>query len=88
MDSLAVIEISKEAIIVLLKVSLPLLLVALFVGLTISLFQALTQIQEPTLSFVPKILAIFLMMLLMLNFIGSTMGAFTEEIMAMIVKLD
>jgi|JI10StandDraft_1071094.scaffolds.fasta_scaffold245925_3 flagellar biosynthetic protein FliQ len=85
MDSLAVIDVSKEAIMVLLKVSLPLLLVALIVGLAISLFQALTQIQEPTLSFVPKIIAMFLMLLLMLNFIGSTIGGFADDVMSRIV---
>lgn len=88
MDSLAVIEISRQAIYVLLKISLPILLVALFVGLSISLFQALTQIQEPTLSFVPKIIAIFCTLLLTLGFIGSTMMVFTEEIMSTIVNLN
>ncbi len=88
MDSLAVIEISRQTIYLLLKISLPILTVALIVGLVISLFQALTQIQEPTLSFVPKIIAIFCIILLTLTFIGSNMMHFTEEIMTMIVHLD
>ena len=56
MDSLSALEISREAIYILLKVSLPILIGALSIGLIVSLFQALTQIQEPTLSFVPKII--------------------------------
>ena len=88
MDSIAVIDISKEAIYLLLKTALPLLLVALFVGLIISLFQALTQIQEPTLSFVPKIIAIFLTLILSLGFIGSSMRHFSDEIMSQIINLE
>ncbi|MDF3047492.1 MAG: flagellar biosynthetic protein FliQ [Candidatus Midichloriaceae bacterium] len=87
MDSLAVVDISRHAIYLLIKISLPILLVALFVGLAISLFQALTQIQEPTLSFVPKIIAIFFTLLIALNFIGSNMLVFTEEIMQMIANV-
>lgn len=52
------------------------MLVALVVGLTIALFQALTQIQEMTLTFVPKILVIFLMLVLYLPYILNTMQGF------------
>jgi flagellar biosynthetic protein FliQ len=62
-----IIEIAQDSLIVLLKLSLPLLLVALVVGVLISLVQALTQIQEPTISFVPKIIAVFFSLLLSLN---------------------
>lgn len=54
-----VMEIGRQAIMVLLLVSAPLMLVALLTGLIISIFQAATQINETTLSFVPKIVAIF-----------------------------
>jgi len=54
-----VMEIGRQAIMVLLLVSAPLMLVALLTGLIISIFQAATQINEATLSFVPKIVAIF-----------------------------
>ena len=55
-----VLDVSRDAIVTLLLVASPLMLVGLIVGVVISLFQALTQIQETTLVFVPKILAIFL----------------------------
>lgn len=87
MDSFFI-EIAQETIWVLLKISLPILLVALVVGLVISLFQALTQIQEPTLSFVPKIIAIFLTLLLLFNYIGATLKNFSDQIMTRIVNID
>ena len=59
MDAENIINIAQDSVMVLLKLSLLLLLVALFVGVLISLIQALTQIQEPTISFVPKIIAVF-----------------------------
>ena len=55
-----VLDVARDAIVTLLLVSAPLMLVGLIVGVAVSLFQALTQIQESTLVFVPKILAIFL----------------------------
>ncbi|MDD3445385.1 MAG: flagellar biosynthesis protein FliQ [Zavarzinia sp.] len=75
-------DIAREALFTILIVSAPVMLVALTVGLTISLLQALTQIQEATLSFVPKILAIFAVLLLALPFMGEQLGAFTNQIMA------
>jgi flagellar biosynthetic protein FliQ len=80
METTEVLEISRQAIFVLLKCSLPLMLVALVVGVVISLFQALTQIQEMTLSFVPKIVAIFIVMILLLPFILDTMRDFSAEL--------
>ena len=59
MTAAEAIEISREAIIVLLKIGVPVMLIALIVGLAVSLLQALTQIQEMTLAFVPKIIVIF-----------------------------
>lgn len=60
MTPVEVVEIGRSAIWVLLKTAAPVMLIALGVGLVVSLFQALTQMQEMTLAFVPKILAIFL----------------------------
>ena len=54
-----VIDVARDAIYTLIIVSAPVMLVGLIVGVVVSLFQALTQIQEQTLAFVPKILAIF-----------------------------
>ena len=82
-----VLDLAREAILVMLQVAGPVMLVALTVGLIISLVQALTQIQEMTLTFVPKILAIYLSLLLFLPFMGSSLGGFMERIGARIVAL-
>ena len=68
-----VLDVARDAIETLLIVSAPLMLVGLVVGVAISLLQALTQIQETTLVFVPKILAIFLAMLIVLPFMADAM---------------
>ncbi len=88
MDPSLVIDVVKEALWVLLKVSLPLLLIALIVGLVVSLFQALTQIQEPTLTFVPKIIALSLGLVFLCTYIGSTMGDFSDHLFSMMVNLE
>ncbi len=85
MNANEVLEISREAVIVLLKLGAPIMLVALGVGLTISLVQALTQIQEMTLSFVPKILVIFLSLLVFLPFMLNTLTIFTQRLADRIV---
>ncbi len=88
MDQATVVNISQNTLLVLFKLSMPILLVALTIGVLISLFQALTQIQEASLSFVPKLIAIFITLLLMLPYMGSVMYLFTEELMSIIVQLE
>jgi flagellar biosynthetic protein FliQ len=66
MSGAEVLDVARDAIFVLLRVSGPLMLVALATGVTIALFQAITQIQEMTLTFVPKILALFASLLVFL----------------------
>lgn len=78
------IDVAREAIVVALKLGAPIMLVSLGVGLAISLVQALTQIQEMTLSFVPKIFVIFVTMLLFLPFMLSTLTGFTHELVGRI----
>jgi flagellar biosynthesis protein FliQ len=78
------VDIAREAIVVSLKLGAPVMLVSLGVGLTISLIQALTQIQEMTLTFVPKMFVIFLTMLLFLPFMLSTLTGFTHELVGRI----
>ncbi len=78
-------DVGREAVIVLVKLAAPLMLVSLTVGLIISLFQALTQIQEMTLAFVPKILVIFVSLLVFLPFMMTTLLGFTEGLFARIV---
>ena len=80
MDTAEVLEIARQAGFVLIKVITPLMLIALVVGLVISLFQALTQIQEMTLSFVPKIIAVFLPLTFLLPFMLNSLKDFTLEL--------
>lgn len=87
MDMAQVLDVSREGIIVLLKLAAPLMIMALVVGLVISLFQALTQIQEMTLAFVPKILVIFLSLLFFLPFMITTLITFTQGLATRIVGL-
>ena len=68
-----VMDVARDAIVTLILVAAPLMLVGLVVGVVVSLFQALTQIQEQTLVFVPKILAIFLAMLIALPFMADAL---------------
>jgi flagellar biosynthesis protein FliQ len=68
-----VLDVSRDAIVTLLIVASPLMLVGLIVGVAISLLQALTQIQETTLVFVPKILAIFVALLVALPFMADAL---------------
>lgn len=75
-----VLDVAREAIFVLVKIGAPVMLVALVVGVLIALLQALTQMQEMTLSFVPKILAIFLTVVLTLPFMIATLVGFGEEL--------
>jgi flagellar biosynthetic protein FliQ len=80
----AIQDIAREAIWVMLLVGAPVMLVALVVGLVVSLLQALTQIQEMTLTFVPKVIAIFLALLVATPFMLSTLSDFTLEVFAKI----
>jgi flagellar biosynthetic protein FliQ len=88
MDHSTILEIAKSAINLLISVSLPFLLISLFVGVLISLLQALTQIQEPTLSFVPKIIAIFFTILFFINYLGKEFSQFSEHIFKTIILLQ
>ncbi|MGF1611149.1 MAG: flagellar biosynthesis protein FliQ [Kiloniellales bacterium] len=82
-----VLDVARDAILVMLKVGAPILLLALIVGLIIALVQALTQIQEMTLTFVPKIIVIFLSLLLLMPFMMATMVGFGQNLMDRIVAL-
>ena len=81
MDESVLLEVGRDAVIVALKLGAPLMLISLLIGLIISLFQALTQIQEVTLTFVPKIVVVFVSMLLLAPFMLHTLADFTERIM-------
>ncbi|WP_300543108.1 flagellar biosynthesis protein FliQ [Maricaulis sp.] len=75
-----VLDFAREAIWLMLAMSAPIMLVGLAVGVTIALFQALTQVQEMTLVFVPKIIAIFVALLIFLPLMGALMSGFMTVI--------
>ncbi len=87
MTPLEAIEIARGGLIVLLKMGSPVMLIALTVGITISLVQALTQVQEMTLAFVPKILVIFLTIMMFLPFMLRTLLTYTETLFDRMVSL-
>ncbi|MBQ9123274.1 MAG: flagellar biosynthesis protein FliQ [Lachnospiraceae bacterium] len=76
----AVVEIASEALFLIIKVSLPVLLVSLIVGLLISIFQAVTSIQEQTLTFVPKIICVFLALIVFGQWMLTSMVEFSTEL--------
>lgn len=75
-----VISISRETIWVIAKTSLPILLISMIVGLVISLFQTLTSIQEQTLTFVPKLIAILLGLMLLGSWMLNEIVAYMQEL--------
>ncbi len=87
MNDAYIINVFREAIFQILKLSAPMLLAALIVGLVISVFQATTQIQEQTLAFVPKVLAIFLVMIVLGPWLLNSIVSFTLDIYTNIDKI-
>ena len=80
MDNGFVIEVANEAVKVTLMLAAPMLIGALVVGIAVSLFQAVTQINEQTLSFIPKIVVIVLAMVLLSPWMMETMTSFTRDL--------
>ena len=80
MDPANIIDFARSAMLVLLEIIAPSMITALVVGLGIGLLQAVTQIQEQTLVFVPKIVASFVVLLLSLPFIGAALGGLMTDI--------
>lgn len=80
MDEAAVLEVGRNGIWVLLTMAGPIMLAGLSIGLVIALFQALTTIQEMTLTFVPKILVIFVSLTLLLPFMMTTLIEFAQQL--------
>lgn len=71
-----VVAIASEALFLVIKVSAPILLISLIIGLVISIFQTVTSIQEQTLTFVPKIIAVFLGLMLLGNWMLTELTGF------------
>ena len=78
MDAGQVVTVARHTIWVIVKTSVPLLLVSMIVGLIISLFQTLTSIQEQTLTFVPKLLAIMIALMIMGNWLLNEIVSFMQ----------
>ncbi len=87
MTIVQVLDIIREAFMVMIAVAGPTLIIALVVGLIISIFQATTQLQEQTLSFVPKILAVIVSLIIFGNFMLNGLITFTQKIFEMIAAL-
>ena len=80
-------DIAAQTMMMAAKVAAPILLTALLVGFLISLFQAATQIQEPTLSFVPKMIAVSIALLVTGNWVLNQMMSFTQGLFAELPRL-
>ncbi len=80
-------EIATQTMLVGAKCAAPILLTALLVGFMISLFQAATQIQEPTLSFVPKMIAVAIALLLTGNWVLAELVTFTDQLFESLPRL-
>jgi flagellar biosynthetic protein FliQ len=86
MTGAEVLDVARETIITLIIVSAPLMVSGLVVGLIVSLFQALTQIQETTLVFVPKILVMFVVFLFTLPLMGDAMTGYMTRLATRIMR--
>ena len=80
-----VLDIARDAIWTIVVVAGPVMIVGLIVGVVIGLLQAVTQIQEATLVYVPKILAIFIAMLVAFPFMGAMLGAYMTRLMERVI---
>jgi flagellar biosynthetic protein FliQ len=87
MSQEVILDIMRDALITTMLTAAPVLIVSLAVGFIISIIQATTQIQEQTLTFVPKILAVFLVMILMGSFMMNTLVGFTNRIFGYIANI-
>lgn len=88
MNEVEAVEIGREAIMIVLTMSMPIMMVALLVGLLIALFQALTQLQEMTLVFVPKIVVVFGALIFFLPFMLTTLSNYMTSLADKIIGLS
>ena len=87
MSVTAIANLFSEAIYYILLVSMPSLLAAVIVGLVISIFQATTTIQEQTLTFVPKIIAVLLVIVVLFVWMSNILGEYTRNLFEMIPRI-
>lgn len=82
-----IVQITNEAILITIVVSLPAILLSLFIGVGVAIFSATTQIQEQSLSFVPKMIAVFAIIAITGPWIGATMMRFAERCLGGFVEV-
>ncbi|MGM0443362.1 MAG: flagellar biosynthesis protein FliQ [Fibrobacterota bacterium] len=87
MNIATIIDIGTEAVLLVITITGPLLLSALFVGIAVGVFQAVTQVNEMTLTFVPKILAVFGVLILLLPWMITKLTEFVYQIFALIPEV-
>ena len=87
MNAGIILDIAREALMTVITVAAPPLAIGLSVGILVSIFQTVTSIQEPTLAFVPKILGVFVALLLFGSFMGSTLVNFVERLLSELPNL-
>lgn len=86
MTGAEVLDVARDALWVTVLLAAPVMLVGLLVGVVVALFQALTQIQEATLAFVPKIIAIFLVLIMALPFMGAQLSNFMSRLADLMIN--
>jgi flagellar biosynthesis protein FliQ len=86
MNGAEILDVARDGVFTFFKVGMPIMLIGLAVGLIISLFQALTQIQEQTLVYVPKIVSTFLGLLFLMPFMSDAMQSYMTRVAAKIIS--
>ena len=81
MNEGVILDIARDALMTVLTVAAPPLVIGLSVGILVSIFQTVTSIQEPTLAFVPKIVGVFVALLIFGSFMGSTLMNFVQRLL-------
>jgi flagellar biosynthetic protein FliQ len=88
MDAQFIVELARNSIYTTLLVSSPMLILALIVGLSISILQSITQIQEMTLTFIPKIIAVAIALIIFLPWMITTVVSFASQLLSIIPTLS
>lgn len=87
MTEVDVVSLIREALFITIKISAPILVTALIVGLILGIIQTTTSIQEPTIAFVPRLIAIFVVIIIFASWMVRTMTDYTRNIFMMIEKI-
>lgn len=88
METSHVLDITRQGLTVMLMVSMPILVMVLFVGLVVSVFQAVTQVQEMTLTFVPKVIGVVLLIALMGGWMLDVLVSFTRVCFEAVTRIQ